>query len=88
KNLFAITELKLKAQPFGIRKIEAGPAGGRILFGPEPKVDPARLARLIQTRPRDYKLDGGERLRFFRDLSDTAMRPQQVGAILAEVTGD
>ncbi|MCU0836579.1 MAG: transcription-repair coupling factor, partial [Chromatiaceae bacterium] len=33
KNLFAITELKLKAQPFGIRKIEAGPAGGRILFG-------------------------------------------------------
>ncbi len=32
KNLLEITELKLRVQPWGIRKIEAGPASGRILF--------------------------------------------------------
>ncbi|MFP4280113.1 MAG: transcription-repair coupling factor, partial [Halochromatium sp.] len=36
KALFAITELKLKVQPYGIKKIEAGPKGGRIVFGEQP----------------------------------------------------
>src|SRR3569623_1917344 len=35
--LFRFTELKLKAQAMGVRKIEAGPQGGRILFDMEPK---------------------------------------------------
>ena len=59
KNLMAITELKLRVQPYGIKKIEAGPAGGRVLFGAEPKVDPTRLIKLIQTKPKEYKLEGG-----------------------------
>jgi len=87
KNLFAVTELKLRAQPFGIRKIEAGPASGRILFTEDPKVDPARLVGLIQTRPKEFKLDGGDKLRFFGDMSDPARRVQQVSAVVQQVTG-
>jgi transcription-repair coupling factor (superfamily II helicase) len=87
KNLFAVTELKLKAQPFGIRKIEAGPASGRILFSQEPKVDPSRLVTLIQSNPREFKLEGGDKLRFFRDMSDTANRIQRVGAVLDQIIG-
>lgn len=87
QNLFGITELKLKANPLGIRKIEAGPAGGRILFDGQPKIDPGQIIRLIQTRPREYKLDGGEKLRFFKDLSDRQRRIELVGNILDEISG-
>ncbi len=87
KNLLDITELKLRVQPYGIRKIEAGPAGGRILFEAEPKIDPMHLIRLIQREPKAFKLDGGDKLRFFRDLSDPATRIREVAGIVARVTG-
>ncbi|MDX1434647.1 MAG: transcription-repair coupling factor, partial [Gammaproteobacteria bacterium] len=41
RNLFQITELKLKATPLGIRKIDVGHHGGRIEFGANAAVDPA-----------------------------------------------
>ena len=87
KNLLDITQLKLRAQPFGIKKIEAGPAGGRVLFGPEPKVDPARVIRLVQTAPKEFKLDGGDKIRFFRDLADPAQRIAQVSRLVEQLTG-
>ncbi|MCW8908255.1 MAG: transcription-repair coupling factor, partial [Sedimenticola sp.] len=87
QNLFGITRLKLKANPLGIRKIEAGPAGGRILFEGQPKIDPAHIIHLIQTRAGEYKLDGGEKLRFFGDLGDPSRRVEQVSGILDEIRG-
>jgi transcription-repair coupling factor (superfamily II helicase) len=87
KSLFAVTELKLKAQPLGIRKIEAGPASGRILFSEEPKVDPMHLVTLIQTRPKEFKLDGGDKLRFFREMADPGKRVQEVGVVLDQING-
>ncbi len=86
KNLMAITGLKLHATPLGVRKIEAGPQGGRILFGPEPQVDPARIIQLIQTRPKEFKLDGSDRLRFFADLADPAQRIHGVAEVLGNLT--
>lgn len=64
KTLFAITSLKLKAEKLGIRKIEAGPAGGRILFHDNAAVDPVKVITLIQTQAKTYKLDGPDKLRF------------------------
>jgi len=87
KNLLDITELKLRIRPYGIRKIEAGPAGGRILFEAEPNIDPMHLIRLIQREPKTFKLDGGDKLRFFRDLSDPAVRIREVAGLVAKVTG-
>ncbi|MES9843404.1 MAG: transcription-repair coupling factor [Candidatus Sedimenticola sp. PURPLELP] len=87
KSLFGITELKLKANPMGIRKIEAGPAGGRILFDGQPKIDPVNILRLIQSRPKEYKLDGGEKIRFFRNLENRERRIDQISTILKEVSG-
>jgi transcription-repair coupling factor (superfamily II helicase) len=87
KNLFAITELKLRTTPLGIRKLEAGPAGGRILFDAEPNIDPGYLIRLIQTRPQEFKLDGGDKLRFFLDLSDPAQRLPKVARVIDRLTG-
>jgi len=86
-TLFDVTELKLHAQPFGIRKIEAGPSGGRVLFDAEPKFDPMRMITLIQTQPKVFRLDGADKLRFFADLSDPAQRVQSVKALLDQLLG-
>jgi len=86
KNLFAITELKLRVQPYGIRKIEAGPQGGRILFGDQPRIDHMRLIRLIQTRPKDYKLDqAAGALRFHLDMGEPTKRIAQVDTVLGQL---
>jgi len=41
----------------------------------------------IQTRPKEYKLDGGDKLRFFRDLSDPTQRIEQVGRVVEQLVG-
>ncbi len=82
KNLFDITELKLDVQPLGIRKIEAGPQGGKIHFEEQPAIDPARIIHLIQTRPQQFKLDGSDKLRFFADLEDPQQRVEKVRELL------
>jgi transcription-repair coupling factor (superfamily II helicase) len=86
KQLFRVTELKLQAAPLGIRKIEAGPLGGRLVFGSEPQVDPLQIVQLIQTRPQQYKLDGNEKLRFYGDFSDNDTRIQAVRELLDTLT--
>jgi transcription-repair coupling factor (superfamily II helicase) len=87
KALFGITELKLKATPLGIRKIEAGPAGGRILFEGTPAIDPGHMIRLIQTRPKEFKLDGGDRIRFYANLEDRQKRIDRVSGVLDLLSG-
>jgi transcription-repair coupling factor (superfamily II helicase) len=74
KSLFRLTQIKLKAQALGIRKLEAGPNGGRILFDKEPNIDPGTVIRLIQTQPRVYKLDGQDKLRFTLEMPDREQR--------------
>ncbi len=86
KSLFQITALKLKARPLGIRKIEAGPAGGRIIFGKEPNVDPRIIIQLIQTQTRIYKLDGQDKLRFTMPMPDNTTRVDTVEKILNKLT--
>jgi len=85
KTLFRVTELKLRATPIGVRKIEAGPKGGRIVFGAQPKVDPVKLVQLIQQQPKVYKLDGKDKLRFIKELSDAEARAGEVEGLLKEI---
>ena len=74
KILFAITGLKISAERLGIRKMEAGPTGGRLVFQPQPNVDPIKIITLIQTQPSIFKLDGPERLRFTCPLETPELR--------------
>lgn len=74
KTLFELTQLKLLATPLGVRKIDLGPGGGRLEFYPTPDIDPARLIQLIQSAPRSYRLDGGDKLRISRELPDAQSR--------------
>ncbi|MBK1695102.1 transcription-repair coupling factor, partial [Chromatium weissei] len=87
KNLLEITALKLRVQSFGIRKIEASAASGRILFNENPQIDPANLIRLIQSKPKEFKLDGGDKLKFFREMPNAAQRLQQVNSVVEQLLG-
>nr|WP_286674898.1 transcription-repair coupling factor [Pseudomonas subflava] len=58
KNLMRLTLLKLQAEKLGIKKIDAGPQGGRIEFAADTCVDPLVLIKLIQSAPARYKFEG------------------------------
>ncbi|HED18464.1 MAG TPA: transcription-repair coupling factor [Gammaproteobacteria bacterium] len=82
KQLFGITGLKLKSVPLGIRKIDAGENNGRLMFGPEPNVDPASIIQLIQGQPQHYRLDGSDKIRFQLDMAEIGKRMAVVGKLL------
>lgn len=71
KNLFRLTQLKLLATPLGIKKIDAGPSGARLVFNAEPDIDPACLIQLIQTQSTRYSFDGKSTLRITQAIDDT-----------------
>ena len=64
QSLFRATQIKLRAAQLGIRKIDAGAAGGYVIFDEQNQIDAKRVLKLIQARPKDYRLDGPLKLRF------------------------
>ncbi|HAS47945.1 MAG TPA: transcription-repair coupling factor, partial [Gammaproteobacteria bacterium] len=58
KLLFRLTQLKLKAEKYGIKKIDANVKSGRIEFMAQTAIDPMSLVQMIQNDPQTYKLGG------------------------------
>ncbi len=81
-NLFRLAELKLTAQPLGIVRMELGSRGGKISFCDEPNIDPMTIIKLIQERPREFRLDGERVLRINRPLPDGASRIAQIEELI------
>jgi len=87
KHLFAVAGLKLMATPLGIRKLDFGANGGRIVFrasyqGNPPDVDPMLIIKLIQQLPRVYKLDGQDKLKITLDLPGATERIRSAHEVL------
>ena len=74
KTLFNVAELKLAATALGIRKLDVGERGGRVIFTPKPNVEPMVVIKLIQSQPRVYALDGQDKLKFKLDLPGATER--------------
>jgi transcription-repair coupling factor (superfamily II helicase) len=85
KTLFRVAALKLKVAPIGVRKIEAGPEGGRILFEDQPKINHVHVMGLIQKYPQVYRLDGQDRLRFEVTMPNVESRFEMVDNLLNEM---
>jgi transcription-repair coupling factor (superfamily II helicase) len=83
KNMFAIAELKQKATDLGIRKLDLGENGGRVQFAEKPHVDPMSIIRLIQNQPKQYQMDGPDKLRVKLELPDAAARLNAARGLLA-----
>jgi transcription-repair coupling factor (superfamily II helicase) len=67
QSLFRTAYIKLRAAELGIRKIDAGAGSGYITFEETNKIDAKRVLKLIQGKPKDYRLDGPLKLRFSHD---------------------
>jgi transcription-repair coupling factor (superfamily II helicase) len=82
KQLFAVASLKQMATPLGIRKLDFGANGGRIVFREKPEVDPMAIIKLIQQLPRVYKLDGQDKLKVVLDLPGASERIRSAQEVL------
>ncbi len=66
KNLFAITDLKLKSEKLGVKKITTSAKSTRIEFTETPQIDSMKIIKLIQTKPLLYKFDGPHALKIIQ----------------------
>ena len=82
ENLFEISLLKLQAQALGIAKLRAGPRSITADFGSAPKIEPARVIKLVQSQPKVWKLEGQTRLQKLIALEDAAKRIEAVREFL------
>ncbi len=87
KQLFAVTAIKLGANALGIRKLDLGDKGGRILFKAQPNIDPLRVIKLIQAQPKVYALDGQDKLKIRLELPGAAERIGSARDLLRSLGG-
>ena len=88
KHMFAIAELKLQCDALGIRKLELGENGGRLVFEAKPKVDPMSVIRMIQQQPKLYAMDGPDKLKVRLPLPEAADRFNAARGLLAALAPD
>jgi transcription-repair coupling factor (superfamily II helicase) len=82
KLLIRVTQLKLKAEPLGIEKIDASNTRGKIKFSSKPNIDPLNIVKLVQAQPQHYKMEGADKLQFIFDMTDYDDRIEQVNELL------
>lgn len=83
QNLFKITALKIKAQPIGVRKIEAALNSGKIEFTNPSQ--PEKIIDLIRKKPAHFKLSGSEQVKFMFDMNTSDQRFQVVEDLLDQL---
>ena len=86
KHLFAIAELKLRATALGIRKLDLGENGGRIVFEAQPQIDPMAVIQMIQKQPKLYSMEGPDKLKIKLPLPESADRFNAARGLLAALT--
>ncbi|OGT55558.1 MAG: transcription-repair coupling factor [Gammaproteobacteria bacterium RIFCSPHIGHO2_12_FULL_42_10] len=86
KNLFAISELKIKTTTMGITKLEASENGGKIEFGEKPNIKPEALIKLLKNEPHRFQMQGPTRLRFTLDSHKLKERVGLVEKLLGMIT--
>ena len=85
KCLFAVTRLKLRAEEYGINKIDASAQTGRIVFRQQTKVDPLSIVQLVQKQSRLYKLSGPTQLSFTHGQEKPAARIEFINKTLDQL---
>ena len=85
RTLFAINEIKLRAAPLGVRKLDIGALGGRIQFNPDANFDRAKLIKLIQREPKVFQVSGSERLNFKINTPDVTQRVEFAIRLLGQL---
>ncbi|MSR00981.1 MAG: transcription-repair coupling factor [Gammaproteobacteria bacterium] len=85
QNLLRTMRLRLSARRLGIRRLDFGGHGGYLLFEAKNMVDPVAVIKLIQSRSREYRMDGPLKLRISRNLENEAERFVYVTELLQNI---
>ena len=73
----------MQCQQLGVKKLEAGASGGRLVFDDKPKVDPGKLIDLIQKSPQEYKFDGQTTFKFSFELEEPEQRVEYIAKLIS-----
>ena len=82
KVLFQLAELKQIGEKLGLKKIEAGPNGGRLQFTPKTQVEPITIIKMVQKEPDTFRLQSNDQLSFTMPMDDAKQRFESVNNIL------
>jgi transcription-repair coupling factor (superfamily II helicase) len=63
KHLFTVAELRLEARALGMKRLEVGPAGGRVEFVARPDININELLKMIQKEAHTFELPANDKLR-------------------------
>ena len=82
KQLFAVHQIRLKAEQLGITKIDISSQGGHIEFAPDTPVQAMTIIQMMQKHPTYFRMDGGQRLKVMVMLEDYQKRIQFIQDLL------
>ena len=86
KYLLRITHIKLLTLQLGIEKIDIGEQNGKIVFTPDPNIEPMKIIQLIQSDPQQYRFDGKQTLRIVCRSDELEQRFKQTEMLLEELS--
>ena len=87
RNLLRTARLRLVARRLGLRRVDFGTHGGQLQFEPQNSIDPKKVVALLQSNPREYRLEGPLKLRISHPLVDETERFEFVTALLQRLGG-
>ena len=82
KQLFAVHQLRLKAEHLGITKIDINTNGGYIEFSQDTPVQAMTIISMMQKHPTFFRMEGGQRLKVMVMLEDFQKRIQFINELL------
>ncbi|PWB14770.1 transcription-repair coupling factor [Acinetobacter sp. AM] len=82
KQLFAVHQLRLKAEHLGITKIDINTNGGYIEFSQDTPVQAMSIISMMQKHPTFFRMEGGQRLKIMVMLEDFQKRIQFINELL------
>jgi transcription-repair coupling factor (superfamily II helicase) len=82
KTLFRVTNLKLRSELLGIKKIDGGPNGGKLEFDQDTSIDVGIIVDLVQSEPHRYKLATANQLVFNEKMEKPETRFNKIERLL------
>ncbi len=86
KQLFTTAELRLKARKLGMRRLEVGPAGGRVEFVTKPDINIEELLKMIQKEAHTFELPANDKLRVKGEFETPEERLDMATELLERLT--
>ena len=85
KTLFELAQLRQIGEQLGLKKIEAGPNGGRLQFTANTTVEPITIIKMVQNDPSTFRLQNNDQLSFTMAMDTADLRIALVNDILKKL---